>query len=126
MSSSPPKPAHLLLLGIVAVIAGGAWYLFDRQRPVDEQSLDELESTMRSTSLDLQEKLTVDIDTRQLAEERARAESEEGLRLAALCNAWIEFDTNHPSESTRENRDRSCGDYRRYVETGELPDGPAD
>jgi hypothetical protein len=44
------------------------------------------------------------------------------LRLAALCNAWIDFDTDHPTDTSRANRDRSCSDYRRFVETGVLPE----
>ncbi len=126
MPSSSVKPVHLVLLGLFAVAAGGALYVIDRQRPVDEEALDELESAMLSTSLDLQDQLTTDIDTRQLAEEKARADSDVGLRLAGLCNTWIDFDTDHPSESTRANRDRACNDYRRYVESGVLPDERAD
>lgn len=119
---SKRRPALLILLAAVFVAATFGWYLVDRQRPVDPAAREALESSLLSTSLELQEQLTVDIDARQLAEETARAESEEGLRLYALCDAWIEFDTNHPDESTRENRDRACGDYRRYIETGELPE----
>jgi hypothetical protein len=114
----------LTIFAAALAAAGFGWYLVDRQRPVDAATRDELASSLLSTSLELQEQLTVDIDRRQLAEETLRAESEDGLRLYALCDAWIEFDNNHPDESTRENRDRACGDYRRYIETGELPDPP--
>lgn len=126
MPSSSVKPVHVVLLGLFAATAGVAWYLLDRQSPVDDDALEELESAMLSTSLDLQDKLTADIDTTQLAEEKARAESDEGLRLAGLCNAWIDFDTNHPSETTRANRDRACRGYRHFVETGVLPEQPPD
>ncbi len=120
------KPAHMAVLGLVALIAGGTWYMVDRRQPVDAEALGELESDMLATTLDLQEQLTSDIDTRQLAEEKARAESDEGMRLSGLCTVWIDFDTDHPSDTTRANRDRACGDYRRFVETGELPDAPPD
>lgn len=126
MPSSTVKPVQIVLPGLLAAIAGGAWYVIDRQAPVDDKALEELESTMLTTSLDLQDQLTADIDTRQLAEEKARAESDEGLRLAGLCTVWIDFDTDHPSESTRANRDRACGDYRRFVETGVLPEESPD
>ncbi|MEE4164170.1 MAG: hypothetical protein V2I25_16825 [Woeseiaceae bacterium] len=116
------RTALLTIIAAVLAAAGFGWYLVDRQRPVDAAARDELASSLLSTSLELQEQLTVDIDRRQLAEETLRAESEDGLRLYALCDAWIEFDNNHPDESTRANRDRACGDYRRYIETGELPD----
>jgi hypothetical protein len=120
------KPSHVAAIGLFVIIAGGIAWMIDRQRPVDEETLEELESDMLATSLDLQDQLTVDIDTRQLAEERARADSDEGIRLAGLCNAWIEFDSNHPSDETKANRDRACTDYRRFVETGELPKPAAD
>lgn len=116
------RTALLTIVAAALAAAGFGWHLVDRQRPVDAAARDELASSLLSTSLELQEQLTVDIDRRQLAEETLRAESEDGLRLYALCDAWIEFDNNHPDESTRENRDRACGDYRRYIETGELPD----
>lgn len=115
------RTAKLIIPVAVVAIATVA-YLIDRQRPVDEAALDELESTMQSTALELQERLDADINARQLAEEKARTETDEGLKLASLCNAWIEFDANHPSESTEENRDRACGNYRRYITTGELPE----
>ena len=126
MSSSSLKPSFLVALGLFFVIVAGAAWMIDRQRPIDEATLGELESDMLATSLDLQDQLTVDIDTRQLAEERARADSDEGIRLAGLCNAWIEFDANHPGDETKANRDRACTDYRRFVETGELPEPIAD
>ena len=122
MPSSSVKSVHIVLLGLLAATAGGTWYVIDRQSPVDAAALDDLESTMLTTSLDLQDKLTADIDSTQLAEEKARAESDEGLRLAALCNAWIDFDTDHPTDTSRANRDRSCSDYRRFVESGVLPE----
>jgi hypothetical protein len=126
MPSTSVKLVHIVLLGLLAAIIGGTWYVIDRQRPIDEQALDELESTMLTTSLDLQGQLTTDIDMRQLAEEKARAESEEGLRLSALCTVWIDFDRDHHSETTRANRDRACNEYRRFVETGELPEATPD
>jgi hypothetical protein len=115
------RTARLIIpLAIVAIAAGA--YLLDRQRPVDEAAILELETTMQSTALELQERLDADINARQLAEEKSRSETEDGLKLAGLCNAWIEFDANHPSESTAVNRDRACGNYRRYITTGELPE----
>ena len=126
MPSTSVKPVHIVSLGLLAALVGGTWYVIDRRQPVDEQALDELESAMLSTSLDLQDQLTTDIDMRQLAEEKARAESEAGLRLSGLCTAWIDFDRDHHSETTRANRDRACDEYRRFVETGELPEAAPD
>jgi hypothetical protein len=118
------KTAKLLVPVAAVMIIAGA-YLVDRQRPVDEAAMGELESAMQSTTLELQERLTADIDAIQLADEKARADSDDGLTLAGLCSAWIEFDTNHPSDETRENRDRACGNYRRFIATGELPETAA-
>ena len=118
--SSRPYLIAACIVAIAAIAAVG-WYVIDRQRPVSEEALEQLEATMLSTTLELKERLETDIDTRQLAEEKARAESDTGVKLAGLCNAWIEFDSNHPSDSTRANRDRACGEYKRYITTGELP-----
>ncbi len=121
MPSKFSTPVVAAGAGLVITLVGVGWYVADLRRPVDDAALDELESAMLSTSLDLQHQLTTDIDSRQLATEKARAESREGMQLASLCDAWIEFDMNHPSDSTRTNRDRACADYRRFIETGELP-----
>ena len=109
----------LLLLAAVA----GLWHWVDSRRPVDAASQVEFDRQMLLTTEQLQERLTNDIDQRQLALEKERAESETGLGLYGLCTTWAEFYTNHPSESARANRDRACSEYRRYVNTGELPEG---
>ena len=115
-----------ILIPLVLLAIAVATYFIDRQRPVGDDALDELNSTMRSTALELQERLSADIDALQLADEKARTQTEVGMKLASLCNAWIEFDTNHPSESTRANRDRACSNYRHYITTGELPESEAE
>lgn len=105
----------------LAAIAAVAAYWWDRQRPVDSSTQDAFEAEVLADSLDLQKQLTLDIDGRQLTEEKARADSEDGLRLMGLCNAWVEFNDNHPGDSSLENRQRACDNYRRFLKTGELP-----
>ncbi len=106
--------------------AAGVWQWVDSQRPVDAASQSAFDQQMLLTTEQLQEQLTNDIDGRQLALEKERAESETGLGLYGLCTTWAEFYTNHPSESSLANRDRACSEYRRYVNTGELPQNDVD
>lgn len=107
-------------LALVAVAATAAYWL-DRQQPVDAITQEAFDADVMADTLDLQQQLTLDIDSRQLADEKARADSEDGLKLLGLCNAWIEFNENHPGEESLENRERACGNYRRFLESGELP-----
>ncbi len=114
----------LLLAAVVATLllgGGFAYWWYDRQAAVGTDALDALSRSLADTSIDLQNRLTADIDARQLAAEKERAESETGVGLYTLCTTWAEFHNNHPSDDTLANRDRACGDYRRYISTGELP-----
>lgn len=123
--SGPASRKTALAAAAALIVAGGfAYWWYDRQAPVDAEALDDLSRSLAATSLDMTERLTTDIDARQLAEEKARAESETGVGLYNLCTTWDEFHSNHPSDDTLRNRDRACGDYRRYVSTGELPPEP--
>ena len=122
MAEGNNKPIIIAGGLVVTLAAAAAWYLIDRQRPVDDESQQALDQQMLSATIDLQEQLTGDIDERQLVEEIQRADSEVGLKLLGLCNAWIEFHENHPDDTTLENRERACGDYRRYIASGELPE----
>jgi len=125
-----PSPVRRITQAGAALLflaaAAGLWHWADSQRPVDPASQSELDQQMLLATEQLQERLTTDIDQRQLALEKERAESETGLGLYGLCTTWAEFYTNHPSESSRANRDRACGEYRRYVNTGELPQSDVD
>ena len=125
MANGSSKPI-LIAGGLVAIfVAATAFYFIDRQRPVDDEAQRAFDENMLATTLDLQDQLTGAIDEGQLAEEKARAESELGLKLFGLCNAWVEFNENHPSESSLENRERACGEYRRYLKTGAIPESAA-
>jgi len=125
-----PLPVRRLIRTGVTILlvaaAAGLWHWVDSRRPVDAASQSELDQQMLLATERLQEQLTTDIDERQLALEKERAESETGLGLYGLCTTWAEFYTNHPSESSLANRDRACSEYRRYVNTGELPESDAD
>ncbi|MEO1247399.1 MAG: hypothetical protein AAFX56_17060 [Pseudomonadota bacterium] len=99
-----------------------AWYLAEQHKPVDPASQAALDEQMLLATETLQDQLTADIDERQLTLERERAESETGLGLYGLCATWVEFHANHPSESSRANRDRACGEYRQFVASGDIPD----
>ena len=122
MWNSAARNIAFAAVAAALLLAGGfAWWWHDRRAPVDAEALDDLSRSLAATNLDITEQLTSDIDARQLAEEKERAESETGVGLYNLCTTWAEFHSNHPSDDTLENRDRACGDYRRYVSTGELP-----
>ncbi len=125
MANGSLKPIAIAGGLVLVLVAATALYFIDRQRPVDEESQREFDENMLATTLDLQDQLTGVIDEGQLAEEKARAESELGLKLFGFCNAWAEFSENHPSESNLENRERACSEYRRYLKTGEIPESDA-
>lgn len=55
-------------------------------------------------------------------EQQQRMTSELGLAMFRKCAEWTEFNDNHPSDHARENEERACGEYRRYVEHGTLPE----
>ena len=127
MSAAATRKLVLTVAGAALILAGGfGYWWYDRQTPVDAEALDDLNRSLAATSLDITERLTTDIDARQLAEQKERAESETGVGLYTLCTAWAEFHSNHPGDDTLENRDRACDDYRRYVDTGELPPDRSD
>ncbi len=113
----------LILTGVL-IAAGSAYaiYVTGQRAPVDDTELAELENELEGTAFTLQEQLTADIGKRQLRLEEERSESKLGKELLGLCNAWIEFDANHPSAETAQNRDKTCGEYRHFIRTGELPD----
>ncbi len=115
------KIAIAAAVAALLLAVGFALWWYDRQAPVDAEAMEDLNRSLAATSMDLTERLATDIDARQLAAEKERAESETGVGLYNLCTTWAEFHSNHPGEGTLENRDRACGDYRRYVTTGELP-----
>ncbi len=122
MANGQTKPLAIAGGLVLVLVAATVWYFIDRQRPVDAESQQAFDDDMLSATIDLQEQLTGDIDERQLVEEQARADSDLGLQLLGVCNAWVEFHENHPSESTLENRERACGEYRHFLKTGQLPD----
>lgn len=107
---------------VTLLLAGGfAYWQYQRQTPVDATALEHLDHSLTATSLDITGRLTADIDARQLTAQKERAESETGVGLYRLCLTWAEFHSDHPSDDTLSNRDRACNDYRRYIDTGELP-----
>ena len=107
---------------VTLLLAGGfAHWRYERQTPVDATALENLNHSLTATSLDITGRLTADIDARQLTAQKERAESETGVGLYRLCLTWAEFHSDHPSDDTLSNRDRACNDYRRYIDTGELP-----
>ena len=107
---------------VTLLLAGGfAHWRYERQTPVDATALENLDHSLTATSLDITGRLTTDIDARQLTAQKERAESETGVGLYRLCLTWAEFHSDHPSDDTLSNRDRACNDYRRYIDTGELP-----
>lgn len=114
---------NLSLTAAVALsLAGGfAYWRYERQTPVDAAALENLDRSLAATSLEITGRLTADIDGRQPTAQKERAESETGVGLYRLCLTWAEFHGNHPGDDTLDNRDRACEDYRRYIDTGELP-----
>ncbi len=110
---------------LVIAAAASAWLLVSRWwagTPVAPGQLDELNRQAALNTEIMQDMLSDQVGERTTSEQRDRLESPLGLAMFRKCVEWTEFRENHPSELALSNEERACTEYRRYVETGELPE----
>ncbi len=108
----------LVMVGVLAGI--GRFVLLDR--PVDEAEATEMAVQAEINAQLMQEKISGQLSDQPVNEEHARLDSPMGQALFRQCLEWSEFQENHPSEATLENRDEACNEYRDYISTGNEPE----
>jgi hypothetical protein len=110
----------------VSLILGGAGVLmvleWRGRQPVDPEDAAAIAEQSIEISQALQETLDADIVEQALSGKQERLASPMGQALSRACLEWEEFHSNHPDDTSRANRDKACGNYREYIETGKLPE----
>ncbi len=97
------------------------------QIPFSNQAVDEAEAAAMAEQVELnaqflQEQLSDRLTGQVKSDEQARLDTPLGQALFRQCLEWTEFHENHPSDTTLENRDRACNEFRHYVRTGAEPE----
>jgi hypothetical protein len=70
----------------------------------------------------MQQTLSEKIDDRPMNEAQQRMESPTGQAMFRKCAEWTEFYDNHPSDDSRANRDKTCAEYKDFVDNGVEPE----
>lgn len=113
----------LILAALVVVTMLSYAILQWRARsPIDESEAAELALQSARNAELMQRRIAESVDGAQTDEQQRRMTSELGLAMFRKCAEWTEFNDNHPSDHSRENQQRACAEYRRYVEDGTLPE----
>ena len=108
----------LLVLGYLAATGLLGWL----NRPADEAEAAALAEQSELNSQILQDQISEQLSSGPISAEQERLDSPIGQALMRQCLEWTEFHENHPSDSTLENRDMSCGEYNEYIATGKVPE----
>ncbi|MDH3748317.1 MAG: hypothetical protein OER97_08925 [Gammaproteobacteria bacterium] len=111
-----------LVLAVVLLAGLGIWLLIDAwqsQTPVEAQEAEAMNQQRELNTQLMQDTLSDQVAETLDNEQQERMASQLGLALFRKCAEWTEFNDNHPSDNARSNEERACGEYRRYVETGE-------
>ena len=108
----------MLVLGYLAAAGLLGWL----NRPADEAEAAALAEQSELNSQILQDQISEQLSSGPISEEQERLDSPIGQALMRQCLEWTEFHENHPSDSTLENRDMSCGEYNEYIATGKVPE----
>jgi len=116
--------AYLVLGGLIALIVGSLLFFraLEARAPVDIEDADSMSTQTELNMQLMQERLSDEIAGDTTGGGQERMDSPLGLAMFRKCIEWTEFYENHPSEDTEANRDEACGEYRRYVDTGEVPE----
>lgn len=107
---------------LVAFVIGALFMLWRGAQPVDPEQASELDQLHESNLLQMQEGLTDRVASTMTSEQQERMQSPLGLAMFRKCVEWTEFNENHPSDTSSENQRQACAEFRRYVESGDVPD----
>ena len=91
-------------------------------RPADDAEAEALAEQSELNAQILQDQLTEQLTNGPNSVEQERLDSPMGQALMRQCLEWTEFLENHPSESTAENREKSCREYNEYIANGNVPE----
>lgn len=91
-------------------------------QPVDAEQALELDRLNESNLMEIQEGLADRVADTMTSEQQDRMQSPLGLALFRKCVEWTDFNENHPSDTSRENEQKACVDFRRFVESGAMPE----
>lgn len=113
----------LLLTFLVWVIGYLAWAgIFSANEPVDETEARSMIQQSEQNTQRMNDTLAERLADQPATEQQVRLDSPTGQALSRHCIEWTDFYDNHPTDDAQRNRDKACGEYRSYVESGKLPD----
>lgn len=107
---------------LVAFSIGFLIMLWRDAQPVDADQALELDQLNESNVKQMQEGLSDRVAGTMTSEQQERMQSPLGLAMFRKCVEWSEFNENHPSDASRDNEQRACTEFRRYVESGTVPE----
>ena len=121
----PANSVFLALIAAVAIAGGGiAAFVYMEKKasePVSEAEAEFIAEQSQLTTELMQESLDARIEGLQETE-RERLDSPTGQALMTRCLEWQQFHADHPTATTESNREKACGEFERYIDTGELPE----
>ena len=107
---------------LVAFCIGFLILLWRGAQPVDPEQALELDQLNELNLEQMQQSLTDRVAGTMTNEQQDRMQSPLGLAMFRKCVEWTEFNENHPSDTSRENEQQACAEFRRYVESGDVPE----
>lgn len=109
----------VVMAAIAGIVGFNAWRAGLAVAP---EKADAIAEQAVQNTLDMQSMLSDRLEQSLTGEQSARMNSDLGLALFRKCVEWTEFVDNHPGVDAEENRRIACQEYRRYVESGQIPD----
>lgn len=115
----------IIAVAVTLLGASSIWLLVEVWRntqPIDSQDAEHLSLQNDLNLQQMQGGLTDRVADSLNSEQQERMQSPLGLAMFRKCVEWTEFNDNHPSETARANEQQACDEFRRYVESGDVPD----
>jgi hypothetical protein len=126
MDTSTPKRRFIIaasgLVLLVLAYFAAAGMLDWINRPANEAETAALAEQAELNTQLLQDQISEQLTSGPISEEQERLDSPIGQALMQQCLEWTDFHENHPSDSTLENREASCGEFNEYIATGAVPE----
>ena len=107
---------------LVAFSIGFLIMLWRGAQPVDTEQALELDRLNEVNLLEMQQGLADRVAGTMTSEQQERMQSPLGLAMFRKCVEWTDFNDNHPSATSRQNEQQACAEFRRFVESGTMPE----